>query len=223
MRGSANQASKKMPDKRNIAVLSSLIVGMTLVSGLLLWLEPDSGAPRPGVTLSSVDHPGRTGSPEELLFQFQRAGSERPWRAIVIHDSRGHLGGLTDLDEAYRDAGRSDSGYHMVINNGSGDRDGRTTTSYRWHAQSAGAYLGKGRGADWYHEHAIGICLIGDTANRPATDEQLRELVWLVRRLQARYGIPAERVYLRVGQPTDAVSDTNPHFPLAWFDNSLLR
>ena len=52
----------------------------------------------------------------------------------------------------------------------------------------------------------------------PLTDAQLRELVWLVQKLQARFQIPKEAVYVEVGA---GVQGPAVHFPHAWFRRQL--
>ncbi len=206
-----------MPQKRTVAVLASLVAGMTVVSGLLMLLQPTPIAP-PGVPFSSLER--GEGPSQRMLFDFERAGSERTWKSIVIHDSRGAKGDLADLDAARRQGGEPDSGYHFVVNDGSGQADGVIEASHRWDKQHDGAYLrGKGNQWEWYHRNAIGVCLMGDANQGPVTDAQLRELAWLIRQLQNRYNIPAEQVFVRVGS---AAQQPAPHFPQAWLRSNTL-
>jgi hypothetical protein len=204
-----------VPDRRTILVLGSLVIGMTLVSGLLLVLEPGPVAPPQGVSLMSSDRGGETQRPEDVLFSTQ---GDADWRAIVIHDSGALQGSYESINRAHERLGRQGNGYHFVINNGTGDRDGRITTGYRWENQLSGAYL-EGQGADWFNEHGIGVCMIGDMDRQRPTEAQLHELVWLVRQMQQRLGVPAENVFVSVG----AGSEPAAHFPHAWFADQLIE
>jgi len=184
-----------LPEKRTILVLGSLIVGMAFTAGVLRVLEPGAVPPIAGVTLLSIERTA-TERPEDKLFAT--AETPRPWRAIVIHDSRTLSGSYDAIDKSHRKAGKAGCGYHMVINNGTGDEDGRIELGYRWKFQEAGDYL-VGPNAEWYHQNAIGICVVGDVDQQPMTDAQLRELTWLVRQVQQRFGIPAEYVFADMG------------------------
>lgn len=206
-----------MPDRRTTIVLSTLVLGMTLVAGVLLALDPGPVPRLQGATLSSLDNAFSPKTAEDKLFSFETTSHNRPWKAIVIHDSRGVAGAMADLDRAYLQLGHDDAGYHLVVNNGSGKPDGQIETSHRWVNQTPGQYL-DGEGADWYHAHAIGICLIGDAEANGFTQTQLQELVWLVRSLQDRFGIPANRVYLDVGGTGQGPSSA---FPYTQFQQQL--
>lgn len=188
-------------------------MGMTLTSGLLLVLEPGPVAPTSGVTLQSID---RTMAPQERLFET--AQPPHPWKAIVIHDSGSLSGSSRTINEAHEKAGRGGLGYHFVVNNGNGQDDGLIELGFRWQRQFAGSYV-EGQNADWFNQHAIGICLIGDADRRRFTESQLRELIWLVQQLQAKFNIPADAVFVEVGSNGD---QTKKLFPEAWFRSQLL-
>ncbi|MEM1209109.1 MAG: peptidoglycan recognition family protein [Planctomycetota bacterium] len=182
-----------MPDRRTLTVLACLVFGMTSVSALLLALEPGPMAPLSGVSLRSIDEGGSAAA--DRLFETPES---LDWRAIVIHDSGARVGSSQSINRVHDDLGRGGLGYHFVVNNGSDEIDGLIEVGFRWQKQMIGAYL-DGEGASWYHKHAIGICLIGDSDRSTPTAAQQRELVWLVRQLQRRYGIPADRVLVQVG------------------------
>ncbi|MEM8737510.1 MAG: peptidoglycan recognition family protein [Planctomycetota bacterium] len=184
-----------MPEKRTILVLSSLVVCMAVTAGALRIMEPGAVPPIGGVTLLSIER-NATERPEDKLFAVSEA--PRDWRAIVIHDSRTLTGSYDAIDKAHRRAGKAGCGYHLVVNNGTGDEDGRIEVGYRWKFQESGDYL-LGPNAGWYHQKAIGICIVGDADQQPFTDAQIRELTWLVRQLQQRFDIPAEYVFTDLG------------------------
>lgn len=180
-------------------VLTSLVVGMTVVSGVLMLLQPSQGGLPPAASLSSLDMGGGEDPSQQLVDPLDLDGS--PWRAVVIHGSRSVSGSMEDLDQAYRAAGAADSGYHLVINNGSGKRDGTIEVSQRWMDQASGAFI-DGDPGHWYNRHAVGVCLIDDASGRGYTPAQLRELGWAVRVLSERLQIPASEVRIDLAPGT---------------------
>jgi hypothetical protein len=103
-----------------------------------------------------------------------------------------------------------------VVGNGHGADDGEVKSGFRWDHQLVGAHS-SGPNADWLNRNAIGICLIGDIRKEAPTDAQVHELVWLVRQLQAKFHIPAERVLVEGG---DNARDSR--FPIVTFRQQLL-
>lgn len=201
-----------VPDRRTIIVLGALVMGMTLTSMLLLVMEPGPVAPLSGITLESID---RSSHPTEKLFDTANA---RDWRAIVIHDSGSLHGSAGTLNELHQRLGRDGLGYDFVIDNGNGGDDGLIEVGFRWAHQLQGAYV-QGKGADWFNNHAIGICVIGNTSHKSLTQAQLHRLVWLVQQLQDRFNIPRNAVFVDLG----AHHGTQPgRFPHAWFRQQLL-
>lgn len=196
------QVTWVLPEKRTILVLGSLVLGMALTAGVLRVLEPGAVPPIAGVTLLSIERTP-TDRPEDKLFDTAEA--PRDWRAIVIHDSRTLSGSYDAIEKAHRKTGKDGCGYHLVVNNGTGADDGRIEVGYRWKFQEPGDYL-VGANADWYHDKAIGICIVGDADEQPFTDAQIRELTWLTRQIQQQYNIPAEYVFVDVGTESGAVS-----------------
>ncbi len=195
-------------------VLGALVVGMTLISGLLFVLEPGPVAPFTGITLQSVEY---NQSPESRLFDLDTA-SPRPWKAIVIHDSGRLSGSARTLDERHKAMGREGLGYHFVVDNGTeGQKDGVIEVGYRWQHQETGDYLAPSENTQWFHNNAVGISLVGDADRKPFTQAQLHELVWLVQKLQRRFNIPADAVYVQVGS-----GEVKPAFPSVWFRDQLL-
>ena len=185
-----------LPERRPILVLGALVLSMTLAAGVLRVLEPGAVPPLGGVTLLSIDN-NAAERPEDKLINAL-AVPAHPWRAIVVHDSRTQSGSYDAIDKAHRRAGKDGCGYHLVINNGTGEEDGRIQVGYRWKYQEPGDYL-VGPNASWYHEQAIGVCLVGDADRGSFTESQLRELTWVVRQLQHQFQIPAEYVFVDVG------------------------
>lgn len=202
-----------VPDRRTLIVLGCLIAGMTLSSGVLLLLEPGPVAPFSGVTLQSID---RASEPDRRLFE---TAPDRPWEAIVIHDTGSMTGSAASLNALHKQMGRGGLGYHFVINNGSADTDdGMIELGFRWEHQLPGNYLeGEDASVAWFHENAIGVSVVGDLSRRQLSEPQLRELIWLVKQLQRAYEIPRDRVFVQVG----SMDEPAEHFPLAWFRQQL--
>ena len=191
-----------VPDRRTLIVLLSLVAAMTMASGLLLLLEPTVPVePERGMVLSNIY---KNAPADGRLFETQTPLQLRRWQAIVIHDSGAVVGSAATIDRAHRRLGRGSLGYHFVINGPSG-HDGQIERGQRWRLQTHGAHSVGDRGA-WFNEYAIGICLIGDLAQQPLSVAQTEQLVWLVQRLQVRFDIPAQRVYL----PTNLGADIRP-------------
>jgi hypothetical protein len=204
-----------VPDRRTLLVLAALIAAMTLAGGVLLVLEPRPATPSGTVLLSSVE---TSVAPEKALFDTGPTINPNRWSYIVIHQSGFPEGSAATLAKAHEKAGLTGLAYHFVIGNGYGMPDGQIEASFRWSRQLIGAYA-SGRGADLLNKQGIGICLIGDGNKSAPTDAQLRELVWMVRRLQQQFGIPADRVLVQGPRTTDP---SGRMFPNAAFRQQLL-
>lgn len=117
----------------------------------------------------------------------------RRWTTIVIHHSATDRGSASVFDKNHREQnGWDELGYHFVIGNGHGSGDGQIEIGPRWHKQKHGAHCKTPD--NYFNDHGIGICLVGDfTGDRP-TPRQLSSLVALIRALSDMTGIPADRV-----------------------------
>ncbi|MBX2852094.1 MAG: peptidoglycan recognition protein family protein [Phycisphaeraceae bacterium] len=196
-----------MLDQRTLRVLGSLVVGMTLVSAILLALEPDPGYRTNAWSLTALDMSSDTARDEILGVP-----DGRKWNYIIIHDSRGVTGNAKELDKAWNlqyarqglPATRG-AGYHFVINDREGRSDGEVEIARRWKDQLAGDYIA-GEQADKWNREAIGVCLMGDADNRPFSDDQMDATVKLVRLLQQAYDIPRSRVFLHTGRSADSLA-----------------
>ncbi|QDU34716.1 N-acetylmuramoyl-L-alanine amidase [Poriferisphaera corsica] len=174
---------------------------MTIISGLLLVLEPRPLAPLGDVTLMSTEVDVQ---PEERLFSKE---AERQWDRIVIHDTRASDGSADSLNAIDAELGKGGLAYHFVVNNGSEKQDGLIEIGYRWQRQESGAYFDiddtmteavKVNNRE-FNDFGIGIAVVGDLDRKPLTDKQMSELIWLVRQLQKQYRIPQDRVFVQVG------------------------
>lgn len=119
------------------------------------------------------------------------------WDCIVIHHSGCEIGGATRFNVWHRARGWDELGYHFVIGNGSDTPDGRVEVGPRWIEQKHGAHCKTP--SEFYNEHGIGICLVGNFDNHPPTAAQTRSLVRLVRFLCREYHIPASHIYTHGG------------------------
>lgn len=124
---------------------------------------------------------------------YPRTGRiSRRWTTIVIHHSATDSGGARAFDRFHRGKGWDELGYHFVIGNGSETPDGLIEVGSRWHTQKHGAHC---KTPDqYYNEHGIGICLVGDFTRARPTARQMQSLARLVRFLSYECGIPPNRV-----------------------------
>jgi hypothetical protein len=114
-----------------------------------------------------------------------------PWKWIVIHHSDTKVGSAASFDRYHREVKHWESlGYHFVIGNGTGSRDGQIEVGPRWPAQKWGAHAG----VKEYNEYGIGICLVGNFAVDHPSQAQLRSLAQLTAYLMRTYHIPADHV-----------------------------
>lgn len=118
----------------------------------------------------------------------------RRWRYIVVHHSAAPSGSARSMHDFHLSGRgwRNGLGYHFVIGNGSATPDGFIEVGPRWAKQLHGAHAKSPR--DRMNQTGIGICLVGNFEETHPTDEQMRALVALVRRLQRRHHIPARNV-----------------------------
>ncbi|MFO8007039.1 MAG: peptidoglycan recognition family protein, partial [Candidatus Brocadiia bacterium] len=116
----------------------------------------------------------------------------RDWRYIVVHHSFTQAGSEEVFDRYHKRKGWLGVGYHFVIGNGQGSRDGAVEVTFRWERQLHGAHAG----VKEYNEHGVGICLVGDFEEGYPTARQMRSLVSLVNYLQERCRIPTSRLLL---------------------------
>ena len=205
-----------VPEKRTIRVLMALVVGMTLISSLLRALEPKPGHRGAGMVLSALDPSAR-----QRLFD---TAEPQDWQYIIIHDSRGQVGGEDELnaawDDWYRSQGlpRNGAGYHFVINDDQGSEDGGIQRARRWENQLVGGFI-DAEDANFWNRVSIGVCVMGDATEQPYSKSQMDSLVWLIKQLQEQYGIPRERVIVQVG---DSGSVASAFFPEGQFRRQLL-
>ncbi|CAA9445136.1 MAG: hypothetical protein AVDCRST_MAG64-4470 [uncultured Phycisphaerae bacterium] len=197
---------KRQPRLPRNALLLFLLGVATVV--LLFGLR--RGGPAP------ADAPG----PAAAEARWMPAEKSDRWKCIVIHHSAGEAGGADRFDELHRDKGWDELGYHFVIGNGSDTADGQVEVGSRWAAQKHGAHCKTKN--EYYNNHGIGICLVGNFELHPPAERQLQSLRRLVAFLSREFGIPPERVYTH-GGVTRQTHCPGKHFDLAALRKSLPR
>jgi hypothetical protein len=131
----------------------------------------------------------------------------------VIHHSATTKGGAKTFDKYHREKnGWDELGYHFVIGNGTDTSDGRIEVGPRWYKQKHGAHC-KTPG-NYYNEHGIGICLVGNFDKTRPTRRQLRSLTSLLRFLQAECHIGPGQITAH-GLVTGKTACPGRQFPLA--------
>ena len=134
----------------------------------------------------------RSGLPAALARELDRTRIRRGWTHIVIHHSGTARGNVRDMDRYHRDHRRMENGlgYHFVIGNGNGMRDGEIAMGPRWAKQQDGGHLASAA----QNKYSIGICLVGNFDESPPTPRQIESLRALVQYLQRRCNIRTGRV-----------------------------
>jgi N-acetylmuramoyl-L-alanine amidase-like protein len=142
---------------------------------------------------------------------FPPRGLRRRWDSIVIHHSASATGNAKRFDRYHRESKNWDElGYHFVIGNGQGARDGLVEVGSRWIKQKHGAHC---KTADnRFNLHGIGICLVGDFSKTAPTGAQMASLVRLIRFLVDECDVPSESIYTHRGVTGKTVCP-GKHFP----------
>ena len=140
------------------------------------------------------------------------------WTTIVIHHSATDTGCAATFDRSHRAQGWDELGYHFVIGNGTSSGDGVIEVGSRWRRQKHGAHC-KTDG-NYFNDHGIGICLVGNFEDEYPTPAQMQSLVYLVSHLCRTCDIPPSRVTGH-RQVTSKTACPGRHFPLAWLRSQL--
>lgn len=146
-------------------------------------------APRP--TPRPAPRPRRYVDRGEPDWQPNRRISRR-WKTIVVHHSATHKGGAKAFDKFHRKKGWDELGYHFVIGNGTDTPDGFVEVGSRWKKQKHGAHCKTPD--NYYNDHGIGICLVGDFTRTRPTRRQIASLERLTRFLTRQCRIGASQV-----------------------------
>lgn len=133
------------------------------------------------------------------------------WTTIVIHHSATDRGSASTFDKDHRSRGWDELGYHFVIGNGRGAPDGHVEVGARWLKQKHGAHCKTPN--NYYNEHGVGICLVGDFTKSRPTAKQMASLEKLVEFLSTQCRIRPDRVTTH-GLVTGKTACPGRHFPL---------
>lgn len=127
----------------------------------------------------------------------------RDWTYIVVHHSATTVGGAKRFDAAHKAKGWDELGYHFVIGNGTDTADGLVEVGGRWPVQKHGAHAKTPD--NYYNEHGIGICLVGNFDEQRISQKQMASLVKLIAFLSDRYHIPTSKIvgHKMTGKQTD--------------------
>lgn len=142
------------------------------------------------------------------------------WTTVVIHHSATASGDARTFDRFHRDKGWDELGYHFVIGNGTGTPDGMIEVGSRWHKQKTGAHCKTP--SNYYNEHGIGICLVGDFTKTRPTRKQLIALTQLAQFLARECGISPDRVTTH-GLVNKTTQCPGHHFALAPLRNAVAQ
>jgi len=131
----------------------------------------------------------------------------RDWRYIVVHHSATPSGSAQSFHAAHLKRGWDGLGYHFVIGNGKGMRDGQIQSGFRWPKQREGAHAGD----DLFNQHGIGICLVGDFSKSAPTAKQMKSLRRLCDFLSAYCAVSPQN--LRLHGDFRKTACPGKHFP----------
>ena len=174
-----------MPSRRRIVPPSSsrsagvlwLALGvLLLLGGILVW---------------------RHGRPPAAEAGWAPAQPSDRWKCIVIHHSASDFGGAKRFDTWHRAKGWDELGYHFVIGNGTDTAMGQVEVGPRWEKQKYGAHCKTPD--EFYNQHGIGICLVGNFDNHRPDEAQMRSLAKLVKYLCYEFHIKPEQIYTHGG------------------------
>jgi len=141
------------------------------------------------------------------------------WTYIVVHHTATHDGDASKIQKIHFARGFWNGlGYHFLIDNGtSGRADGQIEIGPRWVKQMDGAHAN----ADDMNIRGIGVCLVGNFSERDVSPRQLESLLYVVRTLQKRYGIPDNHVIRHDDVKGKSTECPGLRFPWAEFKRRL--
>jgi N-acetyl-anhydromuramyl-L-alanine amidase AmpD len=143
------------------------------------------------------------------------------WRCVVIHHSATCVGGAKRFDTFHRNVrGWDELGYHFVIGNGTDTPDGTIEVGSRWTKQKHGAHCKTPD--NFYNDHGIGICLVGDFESAPPSAKQIASLIGLLEFLVEYAKIRPEQISTH-GRVTGKTSCPGKHFPYHEVKRRLAR
>lgn len=126
------------------------------------------------------------------------------WKVIVVHHAGARNATPQGMHAWHLQRGWSNGlGYDFVIGNGVNYPDGKLFVGPRWRKQETGAhckspagkYFGVWRASNFFNEHGIGICLIGNFDQEQPTARQLQTLQELICLLLQETDISPTQIY----------------------------
>lgn len=149
---------------------------------------------------------------------YPPGGISKRWTTIVVHHSATSTGNARSFDRNHREKGWEELGYHFVIGNGTSSGDGVVEVGGRWRTQKHGAHCKTPD--NYFNEHGIGICLVGDFNKSRPTPRQMASLQRLVAFLCDQCKIPDSRVTTH-GLVTNKTECPGRNFPIMSLRRSL--
>jgi N-acetyl-anhydromuramyl-L-alanine amidase AmpD len=123
------------------------------------------------------------------------AGTPLKWTHIILHHSAQEGGNAAAIDRQHRARNWDELGYHFVIDNGNGGTAGTIEVGSRWVKQKHGAHCRPNpNDANYWNEHGIGICLVGNFETGKPSPAQMASLARLVAFLMEECQIPRDRI-----------------------------
>ncbi len=173
------------------------VVAVCLLPVLVAGCGRESAVPRSAPVVEAVEP--ATVEPTEFVAlrkEWQPRAKRREWKYLVLHHTATDRGSVESIHEAHlkrRDgAGRPwlGIGYHFVVGNGRGMKDGQVEPTFRWREQLHGAHAGSRE----YNNHGIGIVLVGNFENGPPTAAQTKSLRTLLATLSDEFDIGPKQI-----------------------------
>ncbi|MGB9813546.1 MAG: N-acetylmuramoyl-L-alanine amidase [Thermovenabulum sp.] len=109
---------------------------------------------------------------------------------IMIHHSATEQGNADIFRRYHMSKGWRDIGYHFVICNGNGGKDGEIQKGRA--ETEAGAHCLEGN----MNQKALAICLVGNFDDHKPSNAQYQSLVKLTRELMKKYNIPIDNIVM---------------------------
>ncbi len=173
------------------------VIPLLLMATLMLGCRPGASVPAPAATPRPYSYQPPVRQPPVIIQPpavvknpWKPDKAPRDWRHIVIHHTASSKDSVESIHEAHLKRGWEGVGYHFVIGNGNGMKDGEIEPTFRWKTQMHGAHAGN----DEYNQHGIGICLVGNFENVDPSSAQLASIKKLVGVLKSEYGIKSDKV-----------------------------
>ncbi|MGQ0628506.1 MAG: peptidoglycan recognition protein family protein [Phycisphaerales bacterium] len=202
-------------------VWGALIGSMTAVGGVLLMLDTPALGRSDGLAVPPLLASGGSSADLESIFTKPKAIDKARWKAIVIHHSGAPSGNPETIAADHKKLGLNGLGHHFVIGNGSGGMDdGGLQVGYRWLNQYPGAHAG-GRKGDWYNQHSVSICLVGNGDRNGFSKAQMTRLSQLISVLCRNLDIPADPQHVLLHSAVAPTTDPGRQFNESWLRQRL--